>query len=349
MSDITNVCIVGLGRAGNFHLDSIQKLGNAHLRYIVDPNLPDKKVIESKYQSLTVLDELTPALEDPNLHAVIVSSPTPYHFEHITNSLAAGKHVFAEKPLGHSLDQIRQSYTISRERNLALFLGFQRRYDHNFVVLKSKLGEISPLKIIKTSSRDNPAPSIDYLRMSGNIFKDMLIHDFDMLVNLLGPEIPMSILALGHAYDPQIKEIPDFDTVMVSMKYPTGLVCSIDTCRTSIIGYDQRIEIFGEKGMALAQNQLDHSVEINTGTGSTKAPVNHSFPQRYQLAYYHEIRAFIEGVNTSIHHNVTEKECIISYLMAKAAHKSAASNQLVNFTEYYESAMADYPESDEIH
>ena len=336
MDNITNLCIVGLGRAGKFHQESVRNIDKAHLLYLVDPNLDNKPILESESDNLTVLDELTIALEDPKLDAVIVSSPTQYHFEHIISSLSAGKHVFTEKPLGHSLEQIKESYKISQLQDLSLFLGFQRRYDHNFQVLKSKIPEVGPLRIIKTSSRDNPKPSIDYLRISGNIFKDMLIHDFDMLVHMLGPQVPESIAAFGHAYDPQIKELPDFDTVLVSIKYPDGLVCSIDTSRTSVFGYDQRIELFGENGMAYAHNQLDHTVEVKTQNGSQGAPVNYSFPQRYKTSYMHEIEDFIKGINNATKYNVSQEECLLSHLLADAAHQAATTNQIVNFTEYYQ-------------
>ena len=245
------------------------------------------------------------------------------------------RHVFTEKPLGKTIADITTCFDLAKENNLALFLGFQRRYDKNFIELKNNIHTIRSIRTIKISSRDNPKPSIDYLKISGNIFHDMLIHDFDMLQFLLGHKVPSSVCAFGHTYDPQIKALNDFDTVLVTLKYPDGLICSIDTSRTAVYGYDQRIELFAENGMAIAENERDNTVEIHTKKGTFRHPINYSFPQRYKDAYAKEITDFVEGIQNGKLNNVPKNQCLIGHLIADVAYESCVSNSVINFEERY--------------
>ncbi|MCH2082491.1 MAG: Gfo/Idh/MocA family oxidoreductase [Saprospiraceae bacterium] len=341
MNKKIGVCIVGLGRAGRFHLKSIKNLDIFHLKYVVDTQLSedDEVVQQHDFKLLKTIDE---ALNDDTLNAVVVSSPTQFHFDYITRSLDAGKHVFTEKPLGKTLAEIQSCFDLAAKKGLALYLGFQRRYDYNFKTLKSTIDQIQPIKIIKTSSRDNPKPSLEYLKISGNIFHDMLIHDFDMLIFLLGTRVPKSVFAFGHAYDENISTIPDFDTALVTIKYDKGLICSIDTSRTAIYGYDQRLELFGEHGMAIAENERNHSVQLHTAEGMYIAPINHSFPQRYKAAYATEMADFGNGILNQQLNNVTKKECVLGHLLANAAHQSAISGQAIDFENYMASQAVSF-------
>jgi len=331
------VCIAGLGRAGHFHLRSVQSSEQFSLKYIVDPAISANEFPGG--QQTKVLPTLEEALSDPELDAVIVSTPTPHHYKHITQSLKAEKHVFAEKPLGTTAQEIQQCFALAEEKKLALHLGFQRRCDQNFRALKESIQEIGPVRTIKTSSRDNPQPSLDYLYISGNIFHDMLIHDFDMLIYLLGVRVPESVYAIGYAYDQEIDDLPDFDTVLVTLKYPDGLMCAIDTSRMAVYGYDQRIELFGEKGMALVENQRNDTVQVHTEAGMRQSPIQHSFPQRYKDAYAQEIAVFGQGVRNQQPYNVTKEECLLSHIIADAAHQSAITNSVVNVAEMYNSCF----------
>ena len=328
MRKTLSLCIVGLGRAGRFHLHSIKQLPGVELAYVVDPAISEQEeALEGT--GCKVLTDIQEALNDPHLDAVIVSSPTQYHYDYIIRSLSAGKHVFTEKPLGISLDQIAHCFDLAEEKGLALYLGFQRRYDQNFRTLKEKIQHIGPIRLIKTSSRDNPKPSIDYLRISGNIFHDMLIHDFDMLLFLLEGRKPESIFAYGHTHDEEIKAIPDFDTVMVSLKYTDGLIVNIDTSRIAAYGYDQRIELFGEQGMAIADNQRNSSVQLHTASGTLLEPINYSFPQRYKESYLMEIADFVQGILEGKRNNVSKEDCLLGHALAEAAHKSATTQQVI--------------------
>ncbi|MDA0194075.1 MAG: Gfo/Idh/MocA family oxidoreductase [Bacteroidetes bacterium] len=327
------VCIVGLGRAGRFHLNSVKQLDKFRLKYVVEPNLSMAKEVLGDIDS-TVTDDIDKALSDPSLDAVIVSSPTQFHYEHVRKSLEAGKNVFSEKPLGKTLEEIQTCFDLAHSKGLALHLGFQRRCDKNFNDLKESIKHIGQIRTIKTSSRDNPQPSFEYLKTSGNIFHDMLIHDFDMLIYLLGYKIPESVFAFGHAYDNDIASIPDFDTVLVTIKYPDGLICSIDTSRISVYGYDQRIELFGDLGMAIAENQRDSTVNLYTSAGTIQRPINYSFPQRYRESYYKEIEGFANEIDNKILYNVSRKECILGHVIANAAHESATTNTVVDFSKF---------------
>ncbi len=322
-----NVCIVGLGRAGRFHLHSIQQIAGVQLKYVVDPGLEQTEVSD-EYK---LLSDIEVALQDDDLDAVIVSCPTGFHYEYIRRSLKAGKHVFAEKPLGKTVDEIKTCFQLAADQNLALYLGFQRRYDQNFQALKAELPALGQIRTIKTSSRDNPKPSLDYLRISGNIFHDMLIHDFDMLQFLLGTKMPRSVFAYGHAYDPEIAAMQDFDTVLVTLQYDDGLMVSIDTSRIAAYGYDQRLELFGENGMAIAENVRNTSVQIHNAQGLHQSPINYSFPTRYQAAYKLEMEAFFDGIRHRILNNVSLKECLLGHLIADAGYLSATENRVIDF------------------
>ena len=330
MKNTINICVVGLGRAGHFHLTSIKQLDSLALHSVVDTNEKLAKDVAEQYncQWSATLPEL---LEDDALDAVVVASPTDAHFQYIKQALQAGKHVFTEKPVGHTVAEINTCFELATQHNRALHLGFQRRLDKNFAALKRRLPELGEARIVKASSRDNPKPSYEYLSISGNIFHDMLIHDFDMLMFLFGAKVPESVFAAGHAYDSTIAGFNDYDTVLVSIKYPDGLVCSIDTSRTSAYGYDQRIEVFGKHGMATVDNERNNAVNVYTDKGANHEPFNYSFPQRYKEAYLEELNQFALGIENGVHTNVAQEECVLSHQLADAALESIQTGKAIDF------------------
>jgi len=330
----TTFCIVGLGRAGNFHLTSIKSIKNAKLLSVVDTNLDLIKQY-GEAEGCNAYQTIDEALADPKLDAVVIASPTDSHFEYIIKALNAGKHVFTEKPLGHALHEVAECFDLAASKGLALYLGFQRRYDKSFMALKESLPQLGNLRLWKASSRDNPRPSIAYLSISGNIFHDMLIHDFDMLTYLLGAAIPEKVFAAGYAHDKEIANLNDFDTVLCTVQYPNGLICSIDTSRISAYGYDQRLEVFGEHGMAKAENQLNNTLQVSTAAGTNHSPANFSFPQRYKEAYTEIINQFIIGIENGVLNNVSKQACMLSHLIADAALEAALHNKVVDFDAQY--------------
>jgi len=328
------ISILGFGRAGKFHYNSLLRIPEVEVYSICDPHIKEEELPVQRAQNLEEL------LAQPKVDAVVVASPTKWHYEHIQACLKAGKHVFAEKPVGKSVEQIVSCFELAQQRNLHLFTGFQRRYDPNFLHLKSLIPSLGDPRIIKSCSRDNPKPELPFLKTSGNIFHDMLVHDFDMLIHLLGPQIPQSIYTSAHAYDKQIAEIDDFDTTLVTLKYDHGLMCAIDTSRTSVYGYDQRIEIFGSEGMAQAENLRQNSVHWSNAQGTHLAPLAYSFPQRYQDCYLLELQHFVvsllaENKNHKDLFNVPVSEVLLSHILVEAAHLSVVRGQPVELSHEY--------------
>ena len=334
MNKILNTAIVGMGRAGGFHLTSMKTIDGFSLKYVVDPDLKKLESISLPPQTtkLPVIDQV---IEDPDVDAVIISSPTDYHYDFIIKSLNAGKHVFTEKPLGHGLREVKECFDTAETNNKALHLGFQRRFDNNFLSLKNNLESLNGIRMVRASSRDNPKPSYAYLKTSGNIFHDMLIHDFDMMIFILGLKPPISIHTYAKCYDDKIAAMEDYDTVVVSMQFEDGLIYTIDTSRTSVYGYDQRLEVFGAEGMLIAENELDSSLSIYNAEGIRQAPASYSFPQRYKSAYLDELINFEQGIRNNSLYNVTKEEAVLSHLIADAGYISAKEKRIVNFKEEF--------------
>mmetsp|Transcript_125127 Transcript_125127/g.296884 ORF Transcript_125127/g.296884 Transcript_125127/m.296884 type:complete len:643 (+) Transcript_125127:63-1991(+) len=292
----TRVALVGLGRAGHFHLQSMVQLPHmVELKWVVDIDEEKAQRIAAE-QGCRWSTKLGETLAD--VDAVVIASATDTHFPYIMDSLRANKAVMAEKPISHELQEVIEAVELAKSRNLPFVCGYQRRADRNFRALKQQLdvGAVGKMKVVKTCSRDNPLPPIEYLRTSGGIFHDMLIHDFDMLNFLTNGEEPESVTAIGHCYHPEIQKMNDIDTCAVMFKYENGMLAMVDTSRDAAYGYDQRIEVFGEKGMLTAHNEHTSTVELANAAGYMRPPAMYSFPQRYIQAYRSELTEFIELV-----------------------------------------------------
>jgi len=292
------IALVGLGRSGHFHLTSIKNLAEvAQLAWVVDVDEP-RAVRIAADMGCRWSASLDAPLADPAVDIVVIASTTDTHFSFIIQSLKAKKAVFAEKPISHTVSEVQEAVDLALEHNLPFVCGYQRRYDRNFLALKRQLdkGAIGQLKVVKSCSRDNPLPPLEYLRTSGGIFQDMLIHDFDMQDWLSGGQAPESILAVGHCYNAEVEKMGDLDTVAVVAKYASGLITMTDTCRDAAYGYDQRVEAFGEKGMLTAKNELTSTVELANADGHLMPPAEWSFPERYREAYRVELTEFLDLV-----------------------------------------------------
>lgn len=211
--------------------------------------------------------------------------------------LSRGIPVFCEKPVAVTIEEVDECYALAREKGVPLLCGYQRRFDSSFVRLKNAIdaGQIGEIRIVKTTSRDHPLPSFAFLRTSGGIFHDCASHDIDVHRWLMGCE-PVEVFATGHAFYKEIAEMNDYDSVVILLKWPNGAISTIDLCRNATYGYDQRIEVLGEKGMVQAENKPQTTVVISNEAGIHHDVISHSFADRYPDAYKSEIQHFIQLV-----------------------------------------------------
>lgn len=286
------IALVGLGRAGQFHINSIKLAGPrvATLAWAIDT---DEK------SALKVAGEMgckySTKLEDAinDVDAVVIASTTDTHFSFCKMALKAKKPCFTEKPISHNPDEVKEILELAKNAEVPFIVGFQRRCDTNFRSLKDLVdkGTIGQVRLMRCVSRDNPIPPMEYLRTSGGIFHDMLSHDFDMIHFITG-QIPESVYSVGHCYNEQIKAMDDADLVVVTMSFASGLLATVDTSREAAYGYDQRVEVFGEKGMLSVQNEVGSTVKCATEVGHLTPPALFSFPQRYKHTYTQEMMEF---------------------------------------------------------
>lgn len=287
-------CIVGLGRAGNFHLASLKSMSDiATLEWVIDADEAKMKAVAEK-EGCRGSTDIAEVLKDPKVDAVVIASVTYSHYEYCKLALQAEKAVFTEKPISHNPVQLQEIVDMAVKSKRAFFVGYQRRIDRNFRELQRQIsaGSVGNLRLIKCCSRDNPLPPIEYLRVSGGIFYDMLCHDFDMIHFLSDGLIPEEVYSVGHCYNEEIRSFNDLDMVVVTLKFASGLIATVDCSRIAPYGYDQRVEVLGDLGMATAQNEVTSTVVVGTQTGFRHAPCEWSFPQRYRETYTIELAEF---------------------------------------------------------
>ncbi|XP_011869045.1 PREDICTED: uncharacterized protein LOC105562651 [Vollenhovia emeryi] len=330
------VALFGVGRAGTIHLTNIVSNRRVQLLYIVDD-------IESNWQSIRKywrLDNVTflsskqsdKIFKDPNVDAVVVASPTFTHEDIVIKALEAKKAVFCEKPIAENISDIVKCYEIAKKVGRPLLCAFNRRFDPSYSNVRDRVrnGEVGHVHMIKTISRDSPLPSVEYLKSSGGIFHDCLVHDIDMITWILG-EYPDKISVLADANVPEIKAIGDFDTVAVTMHFPSGTLGMIDLSRNSTFGYDQRLEAFGPRGMVQADNEQPNSVHRQYDLqGLTTAPILYSFASRFENAYRSEFEHFLDVVHGKAESLVKSREILAVCKIATACEESARTGKIVN-------------------
>ncbi len=320
--------IIGCGRIGAVHGQSIKALDNAITVAVSDPFAESaERLAASLGAQVRSSDEI---IASDDIDAVIIATPTTTHYDLIHASARAGKAIFCEKPIDMSADRIRDCIKVVADNNVAFMTGFNRRFDGNFANLQARIaaGEIGDVEMVTILSRDPAPPPIDYIKTSGGIFRDMMIHDFDMARFLLGEE-PVSIYATGSSLvDPAIGEAGDVDTAAVTLKTTSGKICQISNSRRATYGYDQRLEVHGSKGMLRAENQLENSVEIATETGFSRAPTQHFFLERYHGAYIAELKHFADCLEAGKKPDPTAEDGLRAQLMADAATRSCETGEV---------------------
>ena len=295
-----NVGIIGAGRIGKVHCESIMRyVKSATVKAIADPFLTDETKDWAK--GLGVIEFYTDyhkILEDKDIQAVLICSSTDTHSTISLEAIAAGKHIFCEKPIDHDVNKILEVKKALENSNVKYQVGFNRRFDHNFKAARKAVegGQIGDLNILKVCSRDPGAPPVSYIKVSGGIFLDMTIHDFDMVRFMSGSEVE-EVFAYGAVLvDPAIGEAGDIDTAVISMKLANGAIAVIDNCRRASYGYDQRVEAFGSLGQVAISNDSESTAVVSDANGvHGEVPLNF-FLERYMGAYVEEVSEFIDCV-----------------------------------------------------
>ena len=289
--------ILGAGRIGQVHGRTLKQLDTAQAVAVSDHfDEAAKKLADEHGAKVMTTDEI---IASPDVDAVIIGTPTDTHFDIIQTAAKAGKAIFCEKPVDLSTDRIRQCLDEVAKANVPFMTAFNRRFDPNFAHLQSKVtdGAIGDVEMITIMSRDPSPPPIGYIKSSGGIFRDMMIHDLDMARFLLG-EDPIEIYATGSCLvDPAIGEAGDVDTASATLKTQSGKICTITVSRRASYGYDQRIEVHGSEGMIRAHNVHENTVEIATEKGFNSAVVQNFFLERYADAYRNEMIHFVDAIH----------------------------------------------------
>jgi len=332
-----NLALFGLGRAGSIHLSNIIANPRVNLRYIVEMNRELWEPAKVRWNLKEVVfvhpDDVETVYKDEEVQACLIATPTFTHEGYILGSLGAGKAVFSEKPISQDPDGTSRCYKKSSEVGKPLFCAFNRRFDPSFNSIKEKVqaGQVGHVQMIKTTSRDSPLPSLEYLKISGGIFHDCAVHDIDMITWVLG-EYPTQVYSAANAQIPEIKEINDWDNVAITLKFNSGTIGMIDLCRFANYGYDQRLEVFGHSGMLHALNETPNKEVFSDGVGSSQVPMYYSFPSRHADGYNRELDHFLDVVQNNVTMSVTDRMTSAVSKIADACEESAKTGAPVDLT-----------------
>lgn len=334
---MVTVGIIGAGRIGKVHTQSIcNYIRSARIKTVADPfmNEATEKWLLSMGVEGTTKD-YHEILSDPEIDAVLICSSTNTHSPISLEAIAAGKHVFCEKPIDHDLTKIKQVVEALKGSNIEYQVGFNRRQDHNFAAVKQAIldGRVGDVHIIKITSRDPEPPSAEYAAVSGGMFLDMTIHDFDMVRYLAGCDAEEIYVQSAVLVDPAIGEAGDVDTAVITLKMENGAIAVIDNSRRAVYGYDQRAEAFGSRGMAATSNDTLTSMVLSNAEGVTGEKPLYFFLERYMQSFAAEIRGFISAIENDTDTLVGVEDGLKPVLMGIAAKKSVLEHRPVKLSE----------------
>lgn len=325
--------LLGAGRIAGVHATAISSHPESELVAVSDFIAENAEKLAAQYNCVArSTDEI---IADPDIDAVLVATSTDTHSDLIEAATAAGKAVLCEKPVDLSLERAQTCLTKATKTGKPVMVGFNRRFDPNFSTLRAALdaGEIGKAELLSITSFDPAPPPISYIKVSGGLFRDMMIHDFDMANFLMG-DAPETISAVGSSIvDSEIGAAGDVDTAVVTLTYSDGRIAVIKNSRRAVYGYDQRVELLGSDGLLQAQNMLENTVVKSTTAGVSSAKPTYFFLERYMPSYANEWGAFVEAVNAGNPLPVTLEDGVQALAMAEAAVQSLAQNRPVKLSE----------------
>jgi len=334
---MVTVGIIGAGRIGKVHITSIStRVKDAVIKTVADPFMNEETAAWAKSMGVQhTTTDYHEIINDPEIDAVLICSSTDTHSPISLEAIKAGKHIFCEKPIDHEISRIQEVIDALKGTNLKYQVGFNRRFDHNFEAVQKAVaaGKIGKPEIIKITSRDPEPPSPAYVRVSGGMFLDMTIHDFDMVRFLAGCDAT-EVYAEGTCLvDPAIGEEGDVDTAVITLKMENGAIAVIDNCRKAVYGYDQRAEVFGSEGMVAVNNDSQSNAVISNAEGVTGEKPLFFFLERYMDAYGKEVSAFIDAIVNDTDTPLGVEDGLKPVLMGLAAKKSLAEHRPVKISE----------------
>ncbi len=330
------VGIIGAGRIGSLHAKSIcYNVPTAKVVGITDVFAENAKKVADELGIEKVYADYKEMLADPEVEAVLVCSSTDTHADIAIAAAKAGQHIFCEKPVDLTPSKVEAVIAAVKEAGVKLQVGFNRRFDHNFANIRSMVndGKIGDVHIVKITSRDPEPPSAQYAAVSGGMFIDMTIHDFDMACFMAGSEVTEVYANATCLVDPAIGEAGDVDTAIISLKCATGAIGVIDNSRRAAYGYDQRVEVFGSKGAAMASNDTPTNVVYMGADGVVADKPLYFFLERYMQSFRDEMLQFVDAVLEDKPVPATGVDGLNAILIALAAKKSVAEGRPVLISE----------------
>jgi myo-inositol 2-dehydrogenase/D-chiro-inositol 1-dehydrogenase len=322
-----NIAVIGTGRMGSIHVANLAgQIPEANLAAICDLRLDVAQKLADELGIERVVQDYHELLDDPHIEAVLIATSTNTHAMIIKDAAAKGKHIFCEKPLALDLESIDDALAVVDKAGVKLQVGFNRRFDKSFqqvrqIVASGKIGRPCLLRIV---NYDPELPAIEFLRVSGGLFLDMSIHDFDMARYQIG-EVE-EVYATGTVLiDPELNSFGDLDTAVVTLKFENGTMGAIDNSRQAAYGYDQRLEVLCLDGAAMANNEVEHTAMTGDLEGFHSARIPHFFPQRFGPCYVEEVRRFLECVRedkpTPINGEDGRKAVVLGHTAWKSFHE----------------------------
>ena len=330
-----NFAVIGTGRMGSVHVANIvNKVPEANLVAVCDIRLDVAQAVADRWGITRVVQDYHELLADETIEAVLIATTTSTHAEVIKDCAKAGKHIFCEKPIALDLARIDEALEAIEQAGVKLQVGFNRRFDKNFQRVKEivQSGELGRTCMLKITNRDPELPSKEFLRVSGGLFLDMTIHDFDMAQFQIG-EVT-EVYATGSVLiDSELEEFGDLDTALITLRFKDGTIGSIDNSRQSVYGYDQRLEVFCLEGTAMAENEKENMVLKGNREGFQSSRVPNFFIQRYAPCYVDEVRQFMVSVRDDLPTLVTGEDGRKAVVIGYAAWKSFHENRPVKISE----------------
>ena len=332
-----NIGIIGVGRIGKIHAENIVSfMSQGRLKAIADLNLtPEIQAWAKNLGVATIVKDPAALLADKDIQAVLICSSTDTHADFVVQAAKAGKHIFCEKPVDLTVAKVRAALDAVKKAGVKLQVGFNRRFDHNFRRVRELVesGAVGAPQLIKISSRDPAPPPPAYVAVSGGIFLDMTIHDFDMARFQAGSEVVEVYAAGAVLVDEAIGKAGDVDTAIVTLRFANGALGVIDNSRKAAYGYDQRVEVFGGKGSAAAENDAPSTVKLSCDSGVIGEKPLYFFLERYKESFIAEMRAFLDAVAGDKPTLVTGEDGLADLRVGLAAKLSLAERRLVKLSE----------------